>query len=131
MTRRLGQGACAIAVLFLLADAATHILRLHSTLQAFTDLGYPTRLARPIGLLELICVAVFVFPRSTLLGGLLLTAYLGGAMSAHVRTQDSVGTVVFPILLGAMIWAGPWVRQARLRALFLRPKSLSTTASAL
>lgn len=131
MTRRLGQGACAIAMLFLLTDAATHVLRLHSTLQAFSDLGYPTSLARPIGLLELACVALFLIPRTSILGGLLLTGYLGGAISAHLRTQDSPGTVIFPELLAAMLWAGPWVREARLRAIILRPKSTPGPATAL
>lgn len=89
ITRRLGQVASAISVVFLLVDGTGHVLRLSSTLQAFTELGYPTSLARPIGLLELACVSMFLLPRTTVLGGLLLTAYLGGAVSAHVRARTT------------------------------------------
>lgn len=121
MTRRLGLVAGAVAVLFLLVDGATHVLRLHSTLQAFHDLGYPSGLARPIGLLELACVAILLVRRTSLLGGLLLTGYLGGAISAHVRMQDAPSTVVFPVILGAMLWGGLWVRDAGLRELVLHP----------
>ena len=81
-------------------------------------LGYPVSLAVGIGVLELACVAVYVVPRTSLLGAVLLTGYLGGAIATHVRVQDPFFThVVFPIYVAALIWIGLLLRDARVRAL--------------
>jgi hypothetical protein len=111
-----------IAAIFLLLDGITHLLRLHQVVQSFADLGYPIGLARPLGALELACLLLYAVPRTSLLGAVLLTGYLGGAMSAHVRLEDPLlGTVLFPVYLGAMLWFGLWVRDARLRTALGRP----------
>jgi hypothetical protein len=117
--RRLWAGriVSAVPALFLVLDAAMHIAKPVPVEQAFAQLGYPLGLAVPLGILELLCVAAYVVPRTSLLGAILLTGYLGGAVSSHVRVGDPTFQMFFPILVGALLWAGLFSRDARLRAL--------------
>jgi hypothetical protein len=76
--------------------------------------GYPGASVRPIGLLEASCALLLLVPRTAVLGGLLVTAYLGGAVATHVRASDPYGgAVAFAVLA----WAGLWLRDARIRKL--------------
>jgi hypothetical protein len=74
----------------------------------------------PLGVIELLCVAVYVFPRTSVPGAVLLTGYLGGAVASHVRVGDPVFPVVFPILIGVLFWGGLYLRDDRLRTLIER-----------
>jgi hypothetical protein len=113
-----GRILSALAVLFLAWDGVIKLLSLAPVAEAFARLGYPVSLAVGIGVLELACVAVYVVPRTSLLGAVLLTGYLGGAIATHVRVQDPFFThVVFPIYVAALIWIGLLLRDARVRAL--------------
>jgi len=85
--------------------------------ESFALLGYPTGLAVGIGALELACVAVYLVPRSSILGAVLLTGYLGGAIASHVRVGSELFPLVFPLIIGALLWGGLYLRDARLRAL--------------
>jgi hypothetical protein len=116
--RRIGVGLTAFVALFLVFDAVIHLLKLHAAVTAFADLGYPARLTRGIGVLELICVLLYLAPRTSILGAVLLTGYLGGAVSAHLRVEDPLlSTTLFPVYLGVLLWLGLWLRNAALRAL--------------
>ena len=113
-----GRILSALAVLFLTWDGVIKLVTIAPVVEAFARLGYPVSLAVGIGALEIACVAVYVVPRTSLLGAVLLTGYLGGAIATHVRVQDPFFThVVFPIYVAALIWIGLLLRDARVRAL--------------
>jgi hypothetical protein len=82
--------------------------------EEFVRLGYPEGLVLGIGILELACTAVYAFPRTSVLGAILLTGYLGGATATHVRIGDPF---FGPVVVGALIWLGLFLRDERLRAL--------------
>ena len=70
-----------------------------------------------IGLVLLVCTALYLIPRTCLLGAILLTGYLGGAVATHVRVGGPVFNVIFPVILGAMLWGGLYLRDPRIAAL--------------
>ncbi len=106
-----GRIISTLVVLFLLFDAVAKLMRIAPVLQAFTRLGYPESLAVPIGILLLACTTVYVIPRTSVLGAILLSAYLGGATATHVRAGKPF---YFPIVFGVLVWAGLFLRDDRL-----------------
>jgi len=118
LSARAGVIVSALPVLFLIFDGAIKFSHIAPVSDAFAHLGLPAGLASGIGLLELACVAAYVWPRSAALGALLLTGFLGGAICLHVRVGDPLFShVLFPVYVGALLWAGLWLREPRLRAL--------------
>jgi DoxX-like family len=109
-----GRVISAVIILFLLFDATAKILRLAPVLQAFTQLGWSTSLAVPIGITLLLSALLYAFPYTSALGALLLTGYLGGAVATHVRAGQ---VFIFPILFGILLWVGLVLRNDRLRIL--------------
>src|SRR5687767_8714341 len=75
----------ALVVLFLLFDAVIHVMKIPPVVEAFTQLGYPVSASVPLGIIELVCLALYVVPRTSFLGAVLLTGYLGGAVAIHLR----------------------------------------------
>jgi len=109
-----GRILSALPVLMLLFSGAMKLVKPVSVLEGFVGLGYPESLALWIGIVELACAVLYVIPRSSVLGAILLTAYLGGATATHVR----IGEPFFiPIVLGVLVWGGLYLRDERLRAL--------------
>jgi len=82
----------------------------------FAHLGWSMNLVAWLGPLELACTVIYLLPRTAVLGAILLTAYLGGAVAAHVRIGEE-GVALFPLGLGVALWAGLYLRDPRLRAL--------------
>lgn len=113
-----GRIMSALAVLFLLFDAVIHLMKPAPVVTAFAQLGYPVDLAVRIGTLELVCIVIYVLPRTSILGAILLTGYLGGAVASNVRVGHSFFETVFPVIVGALVWGGLCLRDERLRALF-------------
>jgi DoxX-like family len=108
----------ALAVLFLLFDSVIKLLKIAAVVESFARLGYPDDLARGIGTLELVCLVLYLVPRTSVLGAILLTGFLGGAVSTHVRVGDPLlSHVLFPIYVGLLLWGGLYLREERLRAL--------------
>lgn len=108
-----------VPVLFLAVDGMTKIVVAPPVVVALKELGYPVGVARGLGLLLLTCLALYVWPRTAVLGAVLLTGYLGGAVATHVRLSHPwFSHVLFPLYLGLPLWAGLYLRDARLRALF-------------
>ena len=71
-----------------------------------------------IGLIELVCLALYLIPRTSVLGALMLTGYLGGAIATHVRIGSPLPThTLFPIYVALMVWGGLYLRESRLREL--------------
>ena len=107
-----------IVVLFLLFDAVIHIAKIAPVVTAFAQLGYPLSAAVPLGVIELILIALYAIPRTSVLGAILLTGYLGGAIAAQVRIGAPLfSTTLFPIYVALFIWGGLYLRDDRLRAL--------------
>jgi hypothetical protein len=112
-----GRIISALAVLFLIFDSVIKVLKLAPAVEATTQLGYPASLVIGIGILELTCLAIYVIPRTSVLGAILLTGYLGGAIATQVRAGSALFSVVFPVIVGVLIWGGLFLREDRLRAL--------------
>ena len=117
--RRLaGPIVSAIPVLFLAFDTAIKFTTMEPVVESFRQLGYPTSLGLAIGLLELTCLVLYVVPRTSVLGAVLLTGYLGGAVATHVRVGSPLFThILFPIYVAALIWGGLFLRERRLLTL--------------
>ncbi|HUS36934.1 MAG TPA: DoxX family protein [Verrucomicrobiae bacterium] len=103
-----------LPVLMLLMSAGMKFSQNKQVLDGFDHLGWPAKLAVALGILELACTFIYLIPKTAVLGAILLTGYLGGAIATHVRIGEGfVGPVVFGILL----WGSLYLRDPRLRAL--------------
>ena len=118
-----GRILSGIAVLFLAFDAAMKILAVPAAVEGTTQLGYPASTLLGIGMVQLVCLALYLIPRTAPLGAILWTGYLGGAIATHVRVGNPLFThVLFPIYVAALLWVGLWLRDRRVAAL-LAPSS--------
>ena len=109
-----GRITSAIPVIALLASGLMKLSNAAQVVEGFAKFGYPQKLLLPIGLAEILCTIVYLIPRTSVLGAVLLTGYLGGATATHVRISD---VFIPPIILGIMVWGGLYFRDPRLRAL--------------
>lgn len=116
-TRRAGMIVTALPVLFLLFDGVMKLVQPAEVTDAMARLGYPASLSPALGVLLLACLALYVFPRTAVLGAILLTGYLGGAVTTHLRIGDGLFTLLFPVIVGGLLWGGLFLRESRLRAL--------------
>ena len=113
-----GRVMSGLVVAFLLFDGIIKLIRIQPVLDSFAELGYPVRLAVPIGLIDLACAVLFAIPRTAVFGALLMTALLGGAISTHVRIESPLFShTLFGVYLGLIAWGGIYLREPRLRAL--------------
>ena len=105
--------------MFMLFDAVLHLLVITPVVIAFNQLGYPLGVSRPLGLVELACTILYLIPRTAVLGAVLLTGYLGGAIAAQLRIgAPMLSTGLFPVYVALFLWGGLYLRDGRLRALF-------------
>ena len=113
-----GSIVSTLVVLMLLADSVSKIMKAAPVLKAQAELGFPDSQTVGIGVVLFICTLVYVIPRTSILGAILLTGYLGGAVAVKLRIGDSLlGQVLFPVYVGVMLWGGLFLREDRLRAL--------------
>ena len=113
-----GRTLSALAVLFLLFDATIKLLQLPVAVEGTKKLGYPANVVFVLGVIQLICLIVYLVPRTAVLGAILWTGYLGGAVATHVRVADPLFShILFPTYVAALLWGGLWLREPRLRAL--------------
>jgi DoxX-like family len=113
-----GYVLTAFVALFLTFDTVLKVLRLAPAVQGTTELGYPAGTVLWIGMIELVCLALYLVPRTSVVGALLLTGYLGGAIATHVRVGSPlVSHTLFPIYVALMVWGGLYLREPRLREL--------------
>jgi len=119
-TRRVGTTLLVLVSAFLLFDAVIHTLNTRVVAEAMTELGYPAWTAPFIGVLELVGVALYLVPRTSVLGAVWLTAYLGGAFASQLRIEAPVfSTALFPVYVGLLLWAGVLLRDPEVRRLVL------------
>jgi hypothetical protein len=112
-----GRIISAIPALFLLFDGVAKLVKPAPVVEATVRLGYPESVITGIGIVLLVCTVAYMIPRTSILGAILLTGYLGGATATHVRVGAPLFPVLFPGLLGVLIWGGLFLRDARLRDL--------------
>jgi hypothetical protein len=113
-----GRVLSGLAAAFLLMDSVVKLLVIPAAIQGTTELGYQASVIRPLGVVTLILWVLYVYPRTAILGALLWTGYLGGAVATHVRVGNPLFShVLFPLYVAAFLWLGLWLRDARLRAL--------------
>ncbi|WP_309893783.1 DoxX family protein [Archangium sp.] len=112
-----GRILSGLAALFMLFDATMKVLELPVAVQGTTQLGYPESVVFGLGVVQLVCLAVYLVPRTSVLGALLWTGYLGGAIATHVRLGNPLFShILFPTYVAAFLWLGLWLRDERLRA---------------
>jgi hypothetical protein len=103
---------------FLLFDATIHLMRPAPVVEGFAKLNFPLRLAVPLAVIELVCVLLYVIPRTSILGAILLTGYLGGAVAIQLPTGNSMfGEILFPVYMGVIVWGAIFLLDEKLRAL--------------
>jgi DoxX-like protein len=113
-----GRVLSAIAVLFLMFDAIGKLLRPAPVIEGTTQLGWPVSAILTLGVIQVICLIAYLIPRTSVLGAILWTGYLGGAIATHMRIGNPLFThVLFPTYIAALLWGGLWLRDRKLRAL--------------
>ena len=113
-----GAVCTSIAALFLAFDTVLKVARLDLAVEGTTSLGYPADSVLWIGAIELVCLILYLVPRTAVLGAVLMTGYLGGAVATHVRISSPLLThTVFAVYVGLFLWAGRYLKEPRLRAL--------------
>jgi hypothetical protein len=105
----------ALPVLIVLLGSVMKLLRLPGVVEGFARAGLPERLIVPVGLLELICPVVYLIPRTSVLGAILMIGLLGGATLTTLRIGDP--TFPLPVVLGMLVWGGLYLRDLRIREL--------------
>ncbi len=95
-----------------------HLLNIAVVREAMTSLGFPVGSAVLIGAVEVVCLALYLVPRTSVIGAIALTGYLGGAVAAQLRIEAPLfSTLLFPVYIGIAVWVGLWLRDAALAAL--------------
>ena len=113
-----GYVCTGLAALFLAFDTVLKVLRLGPAVEGTIALGYPVDSVHWIGIIELVCLVLYLVPRTSVLGALLMTGYLGGAIATHVRISSPLLThTLFPIYVALLLWGGLYLREKRLRVL--------------
>ena len=126
---QVGRALSAVAVAFLLFDSLGKLLELAPVVAGTTQLGYPEGIVPILGVILLLCVVVHLIPRASVLGAILLTGYLGGAVATHVRVGSPLLThVLFPVYVAAFIWGGLLLRDARVQRALDVPTTLGRRA---
>jgi DoxX-like family len=110
-----GRIISALPVLLMVFGGTFGLLKPAVAMPGFLQYGYPEKVFLPICILELVCAVLYAIPRTSALGAILLTGYLGGATATHVRVGEPIFFV--PVLLGVLVWGGLYLRDGRLRGL--------------
>lgn len=108
-----------IALFMLGASVAPKLLQLEVALAPMEVVGWPPKYLVPIGVIELVCLVLFLIPRTALLGAVLFTGLLGGALAANLRVDNPLFShTLFSIYLGVAVWGALWLREERVRGVF-------------
>jgi len=116
----IGRVLSGIAIVFLVMDTVVKLLVSNAAVEANNHLGYAVSAIRPIGIIELVCLILYAIPRTSRIGALLFTGYLGGAIASQFRAGNPLFSfTLFPIYIAILIWGGLWLRDAGVRAFLL------------
>jgi hypothetical protein len=115
---RTGWALTGVAALFLAFDTVLKLAQLPVAVDGTVALGYPAHVVLAIGVIELTCLVLYLVPATNVLGAVVLTGYLGGAIATHVRIGSPLPShTLFPIYVALLVWGGLYLRDARLREL--------------
>jgi hypothetical protein len=121
--RRLGWTLSGLAILFLAFDAGAKLAMVDEVVKGSAELGYPVETILPMGIILLVSTLVYAIPRTAVIGAVLLTGYLGGAIATHLRVLHPLFShTLFPIYFAVILWGGLYLRDSRVRAL-IRPQA--------
>ena len=109
-----------LPALFMLVDGVMKLVKPRVVVEATVNLGYPESVIVGLGVVLVACTILYLIPRTAVLGAILLTGYLGGAVATHVRVGGPLFSIIFPVIFGAMLWGGLYLRDERVRSLFKR-----------
>jgi DoxX-like protein len=112
-----GRIISALPALFLLVDGVMKLIKPPIVVESTMQLGYPESVILPLGIVLIASTVLYLIPKTSVLGAILLTGYLGGATATHVRVGGPLFAIVFPVIFGALIWLGLYLQDDRLRAL--------------
>ncbi len=112
-----GRIVSGLAVSFLLFDGVMKLVQPTVVVESTRQLGYPESDIAGIGIVLLVCTLLYIFPRTSILGAILLTGYLGGAVASQVRVGAGWFNVMFAVMIGVLVWGGLWLRDIRVRTL--------------
>lgn len=112
-----GRVITTLVVLFLLMDGVMKVMVPAAVVKGFAESGWPIHFAVPLGIIVLVCTVLYAIPRTSVLGAVLLTAWLGGAVATMLRMGDPWYFILFPVIFGMLMWLGIFLREQRLRAL--------------
>jgi len=116
---RTGYGLMGISALFLILDAGMKLMRFPIVLETMAQLGWPESSAVPLGIVLLVATLLYLVPRTSILGAVLLTGYLGGAIATHARIGSPLFThTLFGVYVGIIMWTGLYLRDPILRSVF-------------
>ncbi len=110
-----GRIMSGLPALFLLVDGVMKLFKPPIVVQATVELGYPESVIVGLGVTLLTSTLLYLIPRTSMLGAILLTGYLGGAVATHVRVGGPIFNIVFAVIVGALLWGGLWLRDGQLR----------------
>lgn len=111
-----GRILSSLAALFLLIDGVMKLVKPAVVVEATVKLGYAESVILGLGIVLLACTAIYLIPRTAVLGAILLTGYLGGAVATHVRVGGPLFAIIFPVIIGLLLWGGLYLRNERLRS---------------
>ena len=124
----IGRILSTLVVLFLVMDGGIKLVPIEEVTETMQQLGYSGSVnqARLLGIITLLCALLYALPQTSILGAILLTGLLGGAMATHLRVDSPLFThLLFGFYIGVMAWGGLYLRDPRLRAMIpIRPQSL-------
>jgi hypothetical protein len=116
--QRAGWAMSGLMIAFMLFDAVSKLALEHHVVEATTQIGFPMNSIRPLGIICIVCTILYAIPRTSILGAILLTGYLGGAVASKVRIEDPLfSSILFGIYFGILVWGGLYLRNEGLRAL--------------
>lgn len=115
--QQVGTVISGLVVLFFLMDGGMKLFKPPQVVEATVGLGYRESMIAGIGITLLTCTLLYVVPRTSVLGAVLLTGYLGGAIASNLRAETPLFNIVFPFIFGCLVWTGLWLRDGRLRDL--------------
>jgi hypothetical protein len=112
-----GRIMSGLPALFLLMDGSMKLYKPRVVVEATVQMGYPESAIVGLGAALLLSTLLYLLPRTAILGAILLTGYLGGAVASQVRVSAVLFNIIFPVLIGTLLWGGIWLRDRRLQAL--------------
>jgi DoxX-like family len=114
-----GRIMSGLVVLFMLMDGVAKLAKPEAVVKGTMELGFPEGVIVPLGVVLIICTLLYAIPRTSILGAILLTGYLGGAIATHVRVGNPLFShILFPVYIAVLLWGGLFLRDAHLRTFF-------------